>query len=75
MDVLTDPGCGRTMGLDMVIGNRLGLEIIMSPGVEQVSHISLLLTIFISSVLPLSATHAPVCFSFSPISLTHICSL
>ena len=50
----------------------LDLDITKALGGKQVSHISLLLTAFISSILPLSTAHEPCRFSFSPLSPPHI---
>lgn len=32
MDINTDPGCGRTMNLDMVPSSSLGSDVTMTPG-------------------------------------------
>lgn len=53
MDTHKDPGCGRAMDLDMALDSIPGLEVI-----------SLFLTTFRSSVLPLSIAQGPLLFAF-----------
>lgn len=57
MDTHKDPGCGRAMDLDMALDSIPGLEVI-----------SLFLTTFRSSVLPLFIAHGPLLFAFFPTS-------
>lgn len=56
----TDLGWDRTTNPDVTLGSIPGLDIIMTPGVKQATHVSLLTTILGSSVQPLSAAHGLV---------------
>lgn len=50
-------GWGRTIKRDMTLGGSPGLDITMTPGGKQATHISLLTTVFASSFQPLSTVH------------------
>lgn len=85
---VTDVGCCRATDPDMALVSSsawispwphvssrappLAYSFTIAPGDKQASSISLLLTVFISSVLSLPTAHEPFYFSFSPISPPHL---
>lgn len=71
MDINTDYCWGRTTKTDMALGSRPGLDVTMVLGSKLATHISLFLTTFASSVLPLSKAHEAVRFSSLPYVFHH----
>ena len=61
-DVNTEPDWSRTTG--MALSSSPGQDVTMAPGGKEAMLISLFLTAFASSDLPLSTAHEPFCFSF-----------
>lgn len=72
IDINTDPGCSKTADSDMDLGSILGPDITLAMGDKQATHISLLLTIFISSVLPWSTAQELFCHFFSYFSTIYL---
>lgn len=66
-DVSTDLDWDRSTDSSIVLGRSPGIDVTMVPCSKQATLISLFLTSFASSLLPLSKVHKLFC-SFSPIS-------
>lgn len=65
MDFYTHSSGSRATGPDVARGSSSGLDITMATGSERATHLSLLLTAFTSSDLPLSTGHQPFCLALS----------
>lgn len=60
-DLNTDHSCGRATDTHMALGSGLGPDVTMALGDKQATHISQFLPAFVSSDLPLSSAHEPLC--------------
>ena len=72
-----ESGCSKVLDPDVGLGSSPGMVITMATGDKEASHLILYLTTFISSDLPLSTGHQPLCLSvfLSPIPPIHLLTI